>query len=206
MILKGCIMTKMKIAKILVGVIAVVAATLAVLNYLNYQETIENGPGKDLGPATGTFVGDFSLPDANGSTQDFTTLRGDNGVVLSFVRSADWCFFCKLQLVDFEQGLVAELAERGYGFAAVSYDSQQTINNFQIEKGLSYTHLSDMGSKLIERWGLTNTNASPGDWYGYPHPIIMIIDSEGNLEAKMFEQSYRDRPQTEAILELIDSL
>lgn len=199
-------MTKSKIAKISLGIVAAVAVTLAVLNHVNYKDTVSAGPGSSLGPKVGTYVADFSLPDTKGDLQDFTSLRGESGLVLTFVRSADWCFFCKMQLVDFEEGLTTELAERGFGFAAISYDSPEVIANFQAEKRLSYPHLSDEATEVIEKWGLTNTNASPGNSYGYPHPIIMIIDSDGNLLAKLFEQSYRDRPQTVAILDRIDNL
>jgi hypothetical protein len=42
------------------------------------------------GPAVGTKVPPFEAADQNGKTQTFESLRGPKGLVLAFVRSADW--------------------------------------------------------------------------------------------------------------------
>jgi peroxiredoxin len=42
------------------------------------------------GPNAGQKIPNFSLPDQNGKKQSLMTLAGPNGLVLSFVRSADW--------------------------------------------------------------------------------------------------------------------
>jgi hypothetical protein len=42
------------------------------------------------GPAIGTRIPDFSAFDHTGKTQTFQSLRGPKGLVLEFVRSADW--------------------------------------------------------------------------------------------------------------------
>ena len=42
------------------------------------------------GPEPGQPVPAFSLADQNGSIQTFDTLRGPNGLMLVFYRSADW--------------------------------------------------------------------------------------------------------------------
>jgi len=42
------------------------------------------------GPEIGTRIPDFAAADQNGRRQTFTTLRGPKGLVLMFVRSADW--------------------------------------------------------------------------------------------------------------------
>jgi len=44
----------------------------------------------------------FELKDQAGQTQTFDSLKGTNGLLLMFNRSADWCPFCKSQLIDFE--------------------------------------------------------------------------------------------------------
>lgn len=45
---------------------------------------------KDPGPAVGTRLPPFSLADQNGVTRDFASLKGPKGLMLVFVRSADW--------------------------------------------------------------------------------------------------------------------
>ena len=42
------------------------------------------------GPAIGARIPDFSAPDQDGRTQTLATLRGPHGLLLMFVRSADW--------------------------------------------------------------------------------------------------------------------
>ena len=42
------------------------------------------------GPAVGERIPDFEAVDQNGKRQSFDTLKGENGLLLMFVRSADW--------------------------------------------------------------------------------------------------------------------
>jgi hypothetical protein len=43
-----------------------------------------------LGPRVGELVPDFSLTDQNGETQTLDSVKGPNGIILLFHRSADW--------------------------------------------------------------------------------------------------------------------
>ena len=43
-----------------------------------------------LGPQVGECVPDFSLPDQFGQLQSLDSIRGPNGTMLLFHRSADW--------------------------------------------------------------------------------------------------------------------
>ena len=42
------------------------------------------------GPAVGSTIPAFELPDLNGHTQSLSTLAGPKGAMLVFFRSADW--------------------------------------------------------------------------------------------------------------------
>ncbi|MBK7928007.1 MAG: hypothetical protein IPJ98_11095 [Bryobacterales bacterium] len=42
------------------------------------------------GPEVGQRVPDFRLADQSGALRDLASLRGKNGLLLVFVRSADW--------------------------------------------------------------------------------------------------------------------
>jgi peroxiredoxin len=42
------------------------------------------------GPEIGTRIPDFTAADQNGHRQTFASLRGPKGLVLMFIRSADW--------------------------------------------------------------------------------------------------------------------
>ena len=43
-----------------------------------------------LGPQVGELVPQFSLPDQNGQIQTLDSIKGPNGTMLLFHRSADW--------------------------------------------------------------------------------------------------------------------
>ncbi|MGD8810518.1 MAG: redoxin domain-containing protein, partial [Gammaproteobacteria bacterium] len=53
------------------------------------------------GPGVGEkFPHTLEAPDQRGRRQTLQALMGDNGVAVFFVRSADWCPFCRGQLAD----------------------------------------------------------------------------------------------------------
>src|SRR5215813_9096473 len=82
-----------------------------------------------LGPQVGERVPDFSLKDQSGKTWTRDSIMGPKGAMLVFVRSADWCPYCKTQLVDLQSG-VEELRKWGLGVAMISYDSPQILAAF----------------------------------------------------------------------------
>jgi cytochrome oxidase Cu insertion factor (SCO1/SenC/PrrC family) len=57
-----------------------------------------------LGPQVGSTVPNFSLSDQNGRTRTLRSLMGPKGLMLVFSRSADWCPYCKTQLVEIQGG------------------------------------------------------------------------------------------------------
>jgi len=58
------------------------------LLYLSSLLTLNAQP--PTGPAVGARIPAISALDHTGKTQTFDSLRGPNGLVLEFVRSADW--------------------------------------------------------------------------------------------------------------------
>ncbi|MCC6585322.1 MAG: hypothetical protein IT168_01275 [Bryobacterales bacterium] len=48
------------------------------------------GRNMQTGPRIGERIPAFTLKDQSGREQTFESLRGPNGLVLAFVRSADW--------------------------------------------------------------------------------------------------------------------
>src|SRR5712691_11471456 len=72
-----------------------------------------------LGPQVGRKIEDFRLPDQNGTMRTRDGLMGSNGLMLVFSRSADWCPYCKTQLVALQSGL-PELRKKGRGLAVMT--------------------------------------------------------------------------------------
>jgi len=88
----------------------------------------------------------------------------------------------------------------GYGLAAISYDSIETLKAFTDQHGIAFPLLSDAGSKTIDAWGLRN-QAATGRTAGIPHPGTFIIDRSGTIVSRTFEQAYQERRSATSILE-----
>jgi peroxiredoxin len=147
-----------------------------------------------------------SLAGQTGVPRDFAELWGENGIVVMFVRSADWCPYCQAQLIDINENL-AELTARGYGMASISYDNTELLSRFTAREGIDFPMLYDEGSRVIDAYGLRETRYEAGHRaYGVPKPIIFILNSEGIIVGKLFEEDYRTRPTAEAVVEALDSI
>jgi peroxiredoxin len=171
-----------------------------------------------LGPQVGERVPDFSLPDQTGKVQTLKSVLGPRGAVLVFVRSTDWCPYCRTQLVEL-QGRVKDLQAQGLGVAAISYDPQETHATFARQRGITFPLLADVGSATIRRYGLLNpvpemaTGADKDDpavkalvqrfvsvggtvatrMMGIALPGTLILDRQGRVTSRSFEDSYVER-------------
>src|SRR5271168_678387 len=126
----------------------------------------------------------FDLRDQSGKKQTLDTLAGPNGLLLLFFRSADWCPFCKGQLVDLE-GTQKAFAAKGIHVAAVSYDSPAILADFARRRSITYPLLSDSSSSLIDAFGIRNPVAT-GIEAGIPFPGYYLINSEDVIQKRFF--------------------
>lgn len=141
-----------------------------------------------------------------GDYASFDELCAENGLVVVFFRSAAWCPFCKAQLIDLNEHL-GMITDRGYKLVALSYDDMPTLAQFAKQKQLGYPLVSDEGSRIIDAFGLRNENVKPGSRMdGIPHPAIYVIDPQGMIKDVLAEESYKDRPSVETIVEALDAL
>ena len=162
---------------------------------------------EDLGPAIGTTAPDIGTRlDQLGKPHRLPDLMGRNGLVLFFFRSADWCPYCQAQLIDVNGG-VAEIEKRGYRMAGLSYDSPEILQAFTVKRHLTYTLLSDPKSEVIDRYKLRDPQYPPGSRaYGVPRPIIFVLDPQAVIKAKLYEESYRNRPPVTVVISKLDEL
>src|SRR5271168_4094287 len=160
---------------------------------------------EDLGPPVATKAPDIGTRlDQNGKPRVFSDLVGKNGLVLMFFRSADWCPYCQAQLIDVNGG-VAEIEKRGYRVAALSYDSPEILQAFTAKRHIAYTFLSDPKSEVIDTYKLRDPQYAPGSRaYGVPRPIIFILDTNGVIKAKLYEESFKVRPPVTAVISKLD--
>jgi peroxiredoxin len=161
----------------------------------------------DLGPAIGSTAPDIGTrPDQTGRPHRLQDLMGKNGLVLFFFRSADWCPYCQAQLIDINTG-VAEIEKRGYHLAGLSYDTPEILQAFTLKRHLTYTLLSDSKSEIIDRYNLRDPQYPPGSRaYGVPRPIIFVLDPQAVIKAKLYEESFKNRPPVGAVISRLDEL
>jgi DsbC/DsbD-like thiol-disulfide interchange protein len=81
----------------------------------------------------------------------------------------------------------------------VSYDSVATLKAFADRQAITYPLLSDQGSKTIAAWGILNRSAT-GRAAGVPHPGTFIVDRQGIVRSRFFEQAYQERSTATSIL------
>jgi peroxiredoxin len=170
-----------------------------------------------LGPQVGQAVPDFSLPDQHGTKRTLQSIMGPKGAMVVFYRSADWCPYCKTQLLEL-QSQYDSLRKDGLGLVGISYDSQDILDAFSRQHGITFPLLSDVGSATIKRYGILNTVAEEGlgpkkddpdviarvklyvsangateRQRGIPFPGTFIVDRGGRVKARFFEDSYTVR-------------
>jgi len=85
--------------------------------------------------------------------------------------------------------------------AVITYDSPEVIRNFSDRLGITVPILSDQGSKIINDFGILNTNIPRTSFqYGIPFPGTYTVDTKGVVTAKYFEDTYRERVTPNFIL------
>lgn len=184
-----------------------ILATFLTLGLASLGMTLPAAANPDfaLGPDVGAMAPTIGTPpDMTGRPRSLDSLRGANGTVLFFFRSAAWCPYCQAQLIELNKG-VAALEKRGYRLAGLSYDKPEILAAFAAERGLQYTLLSDPASQVIDRFGLRDPQYKPGSRaFGVPRPIILILDRAGVVKAKLYEANYQARPPLPLLLETLD--
>ena len=113
---------------------------------------------------------------------------------------------------------MAELRKNGTGLAVISYDSQQVLADFSKRQGITYPLLSDVGSATIRRYGILNTvieealgpngkdpavladlqryvtvTQASERFRGIPFPGTFMLDRQGRVTARFFEDYYWER-------------
>ena len=162
---------------------------------------------QEFGPPIGVKVPDIGTPpDQTGTQRSLPSLMGEKGLVLFFFRSAEWCPFCQAQMMDLNTAVDA-IGRRGYKMAGISFDNPQILSTFIERRSIKYTLLSDPKSEIIDRYKLRDPQYAQGSFaYGVPRPIIFVLDRNGTIKAKLYEETYQKRPPATLVVETLDKL
>lgn len=92
------------------------------------------------------------------------------------------------------QGRYTELRNLGLGIASITYDAPPLIKKFADERKIEFPLLSDQDHSIVDRYGILNRQYQPGDRnFGIPHPGTFILDRDGRVLARYFEEEYQYR-------------
>jgi hypothetical protein len=99
------------------------------------------------------------------------------------------------------QSRVQELRRQGLGVAVITYDPPEVLADFARRRGITFPLLSDRGSAIIKAYGLLNTTVAPETpAYGVPFPGTFMLDRQGRVTARFFEQAYQERATVSTML------
>ena len=95
--------------------------------------------------------------------------------------------------MELEQNL-GQFKKLGFNVAGISYDSVEILHNFAERKGIHFPLLSDADSKIIKQLGILNQEIPANSpFFGIPNPGSFIVNAKGVIEAKYFEDDYKQR-------------
>ncbi len=161
------------------------------------QEGAWTPPGPNVGAV---FPDVLNAPDQTGTPKSFKDLVGAQGVVVAFVRSADWCPFCMRQLVDLQRR-TPEFEQLGFKVVTVSVDTVELVKKFADAQRITYTMLADPTGAINEQLGIRDTHYPVGSKaFGVPQPGIFVLDRDRKIIGKYFVQGYRERPELDRAL------
>lgn len=123
------------------------------------------------------------------------------------------------------QGRLEELRKSGLGVASVTYDSREILAGFADRNKITFPLLSDVGSATIRRYGIVNTvvedalssnskdpalladvqryvtaNEPAERHRGIPFPGTFVVDRQGRVTSRFFEDFYWERNTTSNIM------
>ena len=123
------------------------------------------------------------------------------------------------------QNQLETLEEQGIGVAAISYDSVEVVADFAERRGITFPLLADIDSSVISDFGILNTVAAEGVGdnaddpsvkadvaryvsafganpmiVGTPYPGTFMIDGDGKVTSRFFEEFYRERNTTTNVM------
>ena len=84
---------------------------------------------------------------------------------------------------------------------AISYDTPEVIRHAAERLKISNPLLADTNTEIIRAFGILNTNIPEDhEWYGVPFPGMYIVDTDGIVQSKYFEEDHRERYTANSIL------
>jgi peroxiredoxin len=171
---------------------------------------------------TGDRLESFTLTDATGRPVSLDQLVETGPAVIVFYRGG-WCPYCNLALRTYQQELLPALDTFGAQMVAISPQSPDQSLSTAEKAGLTFTVLSDPGSRVARTVGiafqqaddvlaaqrqlgldLTQVNAE-GSTY-LPRPTVLIVDDQRTVRFVDVQPDYTARTEVADLLAALRDL
>ena len=87
------------------------------------------------------------------------------------------------------------------GLVVISYDTPAVLKKFSDRSHISFPMLSDADSAVIRRYGILNDTVPKNSaFYGVPFPGTYVLDKNGVVVDKYFQEDYRVRDTASSML------
>jgi peroxiredoxin len=162
---------------------------------------------------------DFSAKDQNGNNVSLRDLRKKGPVVLVFYRG-NWCPYCNKELKNLQDSLQLLQGQKAT-VVAISPEAAEGIGETVKKTGATFPIIHDADAKLAKAYQvaftvdermvkrlqasqidlakINNTKEAPV----LPVPAVYIINRDGSITYRYFNENYRERPTVSSLLEHI---
>lgn len=147
---------------------------------------------EEIGLRVGAPAPAFTLNDQNGKEVSLAGLLKKGPVAVVFHRSADWCMFCKFELLHLQRNL-KQFEAAGGQVVAISYDSTSVLRRFAQTQRVTLPLLSDVTSKTIDAYGVRDKTAEDPK-QGFAAHAAFVLDQNGIVRAKFLKVMYKEQP------------
>ncbi|HEY1699376.1 MAG TPA: peroxiredoxin-like family protein [Trebonia sp.] len=177
-------------------------------------------------PAGAVKAGDqlesFTLDGATGTAVSLSDLTEAGPAVIVFYRGG-WCPYCNVALRTYQQELLPELAGFGARLVAISPQTPDESLSTAEKAELSFTVLSDPGSRVARRLGiafrqaddvldaqqklgldLAKANAEGSSWL--PRPTVLIVGQDRTVRFADIQPDYTARTEVADIVAALAGL
>lgn len=159
---------------------------------------------------------DFKAVDQNGKEVNFKDLRKKGNVVVVFYRG-NWCPYCNRHLRKLQDSL-EQIVAKGAQVIAITPESAEGIDSTIAKTGVTFPVISDKDMKISKGYkvsfkvddrtvgryknagiDLLKNNNQTKEAY-LPVPAVYIVDTDGSVIFRFFEEDYKRRPTVKDIL------
>lgn len=159
---------------------------------------------------------DFKATDQNGQAFNLKDLRKQKRVVLLFYQG-NWSPFCNRELRRFQDSLQL-ISDRGAQLIAITPEAKEGIDStiaktgaifpifydYNMQITTSYNGSYKLDERTIGRYknaGIDILKLNQQKQGSLPVPAVYIIDKEGTITYRYFEEDYKKRPFVKEILQ-----